>query len=78
MNRCKIRFTILFLFLGIIISNAQDPNRFKEQVEKLYNKEYNFGPDKKRVVFAGSSSIRMWKDVQEYFPDAGVRTAQNF
>jgi lysophospholipase L1-like esterase len=69
MNRCKIRFTILFLFLGIIISNAQDPNRFKEQVEKLYNKEYNFGPDKKRVVFAGSSSIRMWKDVQEYFPD---------
>jgi lysophospholipase L1-like esterase len=63
---------ILFLFFGILLSNAQDPNRFKEQVNELTNKEYDFSNDKKSVVFAGSSSIRMWKDVQTYFPDYNV------
>jgi lysophospholipase L1-like esterase len=48
--------------------NAQDPNRFTKQVEELVQKEYQFDSAKKKIVFAGSSSIRMWKDVQSYFP----------
>ena len=48
--------------------NAQDPNRFTKQVEELVQKEYQFDSAKKKMVFAGSSSIRMWKDVQSYFP----------
>lgn len=72
MNNRKLYFILLFLFLGIFISNAQDPNRFKEQVEELFNQEYNFDLNKKIVVFAGSSSIRMWKDVQDYFPNYNV------
>jgi len=64
--------TLIFLFTGILVSNAQDPNRFKEQVDELAGKEYNFSNDKKLVVFTGSSSIRMWKDVQSYFPDYNV------
>lgn len=64
--------TIIFLLLGTIISNAQDPNRFKDQVNELVNKEYIFGTDKKLVVFTGSSSIRMWNDVQSYFPEYNV------
>ncbi len=72
MNNRKFSFIILFLFLGVLFSNAQDPNRFKTQVDELFNKEYNFSPDKKVVVFAGSSSIRMWKDVQDYFPSYNV------
>jgi lysophospholipase L1-like esterase len=53
-------------------SNAQDPNRFKNDVDELAGKEYNFNNNQKLVVFAGSSSIRMWKDVQSYFPEYNV------
>ena len=63
---------IIFILLGTLFSNAQDPNRFKDQVNELVNKEYNFGADKKLVVFTGSSSIRMWNDVQSYFPEYNV------
>lgn len=71
----KFNFKILFLgiiLLGFLTTNAQDPNRFKEQVDQLFNASYNFSPDKKLVVFAGSSSIRKWKDVQSYFPEFNV------
>jgi len=64
--------TLIFLLLGTLLSNAQDPNRFKDQVDELSNKQYNFSNDKKLVVFAGSSSIRMWKDVQTYFPEYNI------
>jgi len=67
----KLFLFTLFLF-GIFISNAQDPNRFKDQVNELFNTEYDFSPNKKLVVFTGSSSVRMWKDVQERFPEFNV------
>lgn len=60
------------IVLSTILANAQDPNRFKEQVNQLVNSDYSFSPDKKLVVFAGSSSIRMWKDVQQYYPNYNV------
>jgi lysophospholipase L1-like esterase len=63
---------LALIILSTIFAKAQDPNRFKEQVDQLYNKEYHFSPDKKQVVFAGSSSVRMWKDVQNYYPDFNV------
>lgn len=72
MNNRKFYFVLLFLFFGILVSNAQEPTRFKEQIEKLNTKEYNFNPGRKLVVFAGSSSIRMWRDVQDYFPEYNV------
>ena len=72
----KFRFSLLItLFFAFIVSfsvNAQDPSRFQQQVDELARKEYQFSPDKKRVVFAGSSSIRMWKDVADYFPGYNV------
>lgn len=71
----KISFKFLFstlFFLWVFSSNAQEPNRFQNEVDELFNKEYNFSPDKKLVVFTGSSSVRMWKDVQSYFPEYNI------
>ncbi|HCD51456.1 MAG TPA: G-D-S-L family lipolytic protein [Balneolaceae bacterium] len=54
---------ITTLFLAILITiqvKAQDPQRFANEVEEITSKE--------TVVFTGSSSVRMWKDVQSYFP----------
>lgn len=65
-------FLLWILLVGFISSNAQDPSRFKEQVNNLSNKEYNFSSDKKLVIFTGSSSVRMWKDVPDYFPEFNV------
>ena len=67
----KQLFLILFLIFTLF-ATAQDPARFKTDVEELAKTEYNFTNDKKLVVFAGSSSIRMWKDVQSYFPEYNV------
>ncbi len=73
MKQVKINLiSIIFLLIATLYSNAQDPNRFKNDVDELAGKEYNFNNNQKLVVFAGSSSIRMWKDVQSYFPEYNV------
>jgi len=72
-NKISFKFLIsTLLFLWVISANAQEPNRFQNEVDELFNKEYNFSPDKKLVVFTGSSSVRMWKDVQSYFPEYNI------
>lgn len=67
----KLFFTLAF-FAGIMFSNAQDPYRFKSQIEELDQTEYQFDSGKKLVLFTGSSSVRMWKDVADYFPEYNV------
>ncbi len=74
MNR-KITFStfvLAFLLIASFTTKAQDPNRFKSSIKELSEKEYNFNPDKKLIVFTGSSSIYKWKDVADYFPDYNV------
>lgn len=65
--RLNIFLTVLLL-VGLQFSNAQDPGHLEEEVDKLYNKKYNFNNDKRLIVFAGSSSLRLWKDLQDYYP----------
>lgn len=65
-------FLLSFFFLGFLTIKAQDPNRFIDDVDQLFKTEYNFPATKKLVVFVGSSSIRMWKDVAESFPEYNV------
>lgn len=66
-------FSILIcLLLSAFNLSAQDPSRFNEQVEKLAQAKYNFLPGKKLALFTGSSSIRMWSDIQDNFPDYNV------
>ena len=65
-------FLLVIFLLGIFNLNAQDPARFNDKIDELVNTEYNFPSDKKLVIFAGSSSILMWKDVQTYFPEYNV------
>jgi len=68
-RRYLLAITILFFVFNL---NAQDPTRFKSQIEELAQKEYQFDAGKKLVLFTGSSSVRMWKNVAEYFPEYNV------
>lgn len=53
-------------------SVAQDPTRFEQEVEALRQAEHRFDEEQPRVVFTGSSSVRMWTDVQARFPEYNV------
>jgi len=61
-------FLLIIILCGVIHSNAQDPKRFQKEIETLAEKDYCFSPDKELLLFTGSSSIRMWNDVQSAFP----------
>jgi lysophospholipase L1-like esterase len=61
---------ILFLVAFVFRTEAQDPLRFEKEVEKVTS----VAPTNKKdiIVFTGSSTIRMWKDIQTYFPSHNI------
>jgi lysophospholipase L1-like esterase len=61
---------ITVLFMMISVSNAQDPLRFEGEVETI-QKKYDtvFDVSQETIVFTGSSSVRIWQDLQDRFPD---------
>ena len=63
---------ILFVFLCLFLwqdLKAQDPLRFEEEIVQLRNRNDTlWDSDKPTLVFTGSSSIRMWEDLQDRFP----------
>lgn len=64
--------TILLLFtLSLPHLKAQDPGRFAEEVRKFENVAGKY-PKENRIVFTGSSSIRLWVDFKSYFPEHNV------
>ncbi len=61
----------IFLLLGWNSVFAQG-NRFDEEVAKISHHIDSVGWSKGSVVFTGSSSVRMWKNLQEQFPDVPI------
>jgi hypothetical protein len=64
----KILPVILFYF-GLITLSAQSPLRLQDEVEHLDSIEYGFNNQKEIILFTGSSSIRKWENITNYFPD---------
>lgn len=64
------RFLLLFALSCLLPIQilAQNPERFESEVIALNDKEFKIDPNKEVVVFTGSSSIRMWNTVQDYYP----------
>lgn len=61
--------TLFFSFLLISSSLfAQDPARFQGEIDVIKEKQFQIDNSKEIVVFTGSSSIRMWRDVQDFYP----------
>jgi lysophospholipase L1-like esterase len=48
---------------------AQDPERWEETIRQFEQQDRQNPPPKGAVLFAGSSSIRMWESLQDDFPD---------
>ena len=50
--------------------SAQDPEDYTEEVEKIQIKyDSVWDSSKDTYVFTGSSSIRLWENLEEYFPE---------
>jgi len=59
------------ILLGLSTVLAQE-NRFDQEVANLSHKIDSIGWSKGSVVFTGSSSVRMWKNLQTQFPDIPI------
>lgn len=66
-----MKYTVLSVLCSIVFwGNAQDPVPFKDEVDAL-QKKYDtvYSSDQNTIVFTGSSSIRIWEDVDRRFPE---------
>ena len=63
-------FLVFFICLRV---GAQDPQRFEEEVMDL-QKKYDslWDSNRETLVFTGSSSIRLWEDLESSFPSHQV------
>lgn len=65
------RYLIVFLFTLSTSLQAQLPfDKEVKQIQEINNSIWD--SSKETIVFTGSSSIRLWKDVQERFPNHQV------
>ncbi|UII78899.1 GDSL-type esterase/lipase family protein [Flagellimonas sp. CMM7] len=61
---------LLLLFLSVLTINAQESLPFANEVKEVQQKTDSiWDASKNTIVFTGSSSIRLWKDLQKRFPE---------
>ena len=70
MKNLTLLFCALVTFISINVQ-AQDPSRFADDVKKFENTANDY-PTENRIIFTGSSSIRLWVDFKSYFPEHNV------
>ena len=62
-------FSVVFFSLISISVLAQDAFRFQQEILEIQEKyDTLWDNTKETIVFTGSSSIRLWKDLQETYP----------
>ena len=65
--------TLCIFLIGAASLWSQDPLRFQEEIQTLKHKTDSlWNGEKGTLLFTGSSSIRMWEDLQERFPDQNI------
>jgi lysophospholipase L1-like esterase len=64
-------FAILLLVLAPHL-HAQVQNKFRNEIDTIYHKYAGRINSKDLIVFTGSSSIRRWINIQEYFPEKNI------
>jgi lysophospholipase L1-like esterase len=68
-----MRNWLILILLASVGLRAQDPLRFKEEVS-LIRQKYDtlWEPSRETIVFTGSSSVRIWNDLQDRFPGVQI------
>ena len=68
----KISIGFLFLLLSHTKTNGQQQPPFYDEIQNFKKSDSIHFPPKNAILFVGSSSIRKWEDVQDYFTDETV------
>lgn len=63
-------FSIVFISQGM--AQEQGPERWEETIQKFEAQDQKNPIEPGAILFVGSSSIAMWKDIDEYFPEQRV------
>ncbi|MEQ8881269.1 MAG: hypothetical protein RLQ12_16615, partial [Cyclobacteriaceae bacterium] len=68
-----IHYLIIFVFtISILQAQEQGPQRFEKTILEYEEADKANFPPKGANLFVGSSSIRIWQDIADYFPDHEV------
>src|SRR5262245_15998441 len=67
----KPRFFALF-FIALVAPALADPAKWKKEIEGFEKADATKPPPKNAVFFIGSSSIRLWKTLDQDFPECVV------
>ncbi|HMQ50092.1 MAG TPA: SGNH/GDSL hydrolase family protein [Saprospiraceae bacterium] len=67
----QLFFIVLLCFVTPLFSQAQDALQFKAEVDALLAK-WPPAENQGRILFTGSSSVRLWPDLQASFPETPV------
>lgn len=61
---------LVLLFVTMALGNSYAQSGiFDEEVRQISERSFSVDPQKPTAVFTGSSSIRMWNNLSDYFPD---------
>lgn len=64
---------LLLVIAATTVVSAQDPSRFAEEVRRIQLRcDSIYDHNKRSIVFTGSSSIRLWQDLQQRFPSKNI------
>jgi lysophospholipase L1-like esterase len=70
MKKIKL-FLFLFLVASIVQAQEQKPP-FWDDIQAFKKQDSIHFPGTNKILFVGSSSFTMWKDVQDYFPKYAI------
>jgi cytochrome c biogenesis protein ResB len=62
--------TALLLFFSLVVCAQERP--FWQEIRAYKTADSIAAPPSKAIVFVGSSSFRMWKDIEKAFPNHEV------
>lgn len=62
----------VFSLLLSLILTAQEKPQFWNEIQEFKQKDSAEQPPKDAILFVGSSSFTMWKDVSDYFPGKAI------
>ncbi len=68
MKKALILLLVLF-FITSIDAQEKGPKRWEKAIQKFEKMDKQTPQKPGKILFVGSSSIAMWKDIADYFPD---------
>lgn len=75
MKFVKISLLLVPLFsllAGQGFAQEQGPERWETSIQKFETQDKEMMPEKGGILFVGSSSVAIWRDVADYYPDYNI------